>query len=287
MSVRKSVFTPAIKQNILLFFMAIIIALVVVPIIIAFFTYTNKYFSLVLAFGQNFPSFVGYWWLIIPMLIGGLIVGLIVHKIAPETEGPGTHIVLAAYHKRNGQLRLRTGPSKFIASLITLGSGSPNGLVSPSLLLGNSISSYFGWIMELDNDKKKTLTLCGVASAISTLLAAPIGAAIFAVEVIYGDHITYRRFFYCLVSSLTAYIFALWLGFHGLYRYVIIDLPALTLEIIAIIAITALIVTVVNILYIELYQKIHNFFLSRSWKGRDWLEPILGMGAAAIIIAPL
>ncbi|MDP7422590.1 MAG: chloride channel protein, partial [bacterium] len=42
-----------------------------------------------------------------------------------------------------------------------------------------------------------------------------------------------------------------------------------------------------NILYIRLYQNVHDFFLSWSWKGRNWLEPSMGMLIAAVLMAPL
>ncbi|MBU7011813.1 MAG: chloride channel protein [Theionarchaea archaeon] len=57
----------------------------------------------------------------------------------------------------------------------------------------------------MDADQQKTLSLCGMAAALSTLLGTPFGAALFAVEVVYGKYILYKRFFYCSNSGFCEY----------------------------------------------------------------------------------
>jgi len=63
---------------------------------------------------------------------------------APEAEGPGLHIVISAFDKRDAGLRKRTGPLKYAATLLTIGPGTPSGIVNPSVLLGNSMVTYLG-----------------------------------------------------------------------------------------------------------------------------------------------
>jgi len=118
------------------------------------------------------------------------------------------------------------------------------------------------------------------------ILGAPLGAAIFAVEVVYGDRILYRRFFFCLVSSLAAYLLAVKLGFRELFPNVLSSSVVLTPKILILVVITVLVAVLVNVLYIKIYQMIHDFFKSWSWKGRNWLEPAMGMGLAAVLMAP-
>jgi CIC family chloride channel protein len=106
--------------------------------------------------------------------------------------------------KRDGRLRLRTLPSKYITTLATVGSGTPSGIVSPSAVLGNSIASCLGYITNIDPDLQKTLSLCGISAALSTLLHTPFGAALFAVEVVYGNYILYKRVVF-IVEAKTAF----------------------------------------------------------------------------------
>ena len=267
--------------------LSVMIGALVAPVIISLSFLTRKYFEIFLECERFLSPYLGRMWMILPMTAAGLIVGLIVHRMAPESEGPGVHVVIAAFHKRKGVLRKRTGIMKYLATLITVGSGTPSGLVSPSTLLGTSMASYLEKLFKFDDETRKTLSLCGVAAAISGLIGAPLGAAIFAVEVVYGNRILYKRFFYCLISSLTTYLLAVLFEFREFYPNLIDKPPAFSLKIMAYIIFTALLVTAANILYITVYQKVHDFFKSKSWKGRNWLEPALGMAIAAVIMAPL
>ena len=269
----KDVIVSVTAHGMKMILLSLMIGVLVVPIIISLSWLTTEYFSLV-SQAEFLSPYLGRGWIIPPML-------------APEAQGPGAHVVIAAFHKREGKLRKRTGFIKFIATIITVGSGSPNGLVSPSTLLGNSISGYVERFLKIDDDSRKTLALCGMAAALSTLLGAPLGAAVFAVEVVYGDRILYRRFFYCLISSIAAYLLALWVGFRTSIIFLGGSLPEISPEIMLYVIATALIVTALNILYIRLYQNVHDFFLSWSWKGRNWLEPSMGMLIAAVLMAPL
>src|SRR5690606_33776920 len=47
--------------------------------------------------------------------------------------------------------------------------------------------------------------LAGIAAAVSTLLNAPFASALFAIEVVYGDRIIYRKLAYGLLAGTIAY----------------------------------------------------------------------------------
>ena len=54
--------------------------------------------------------------------IGGLIVGVFIHKVAhaPETAGQGTDKMIYSFHNQGGNVRARVAPVQFLASIITL-----------------------------------------------------------------------------------------------------------------------------------------------------------------------
>ena len=64
--------------------------------------------------------------------LGGLIVGIIVTRFSPESEGHGTDAVIDAYHHKGGKIRGRVPLVKGIASAITLGSGGSGGTEGPA-----------------------------------------------------------------------------------------------------------------------------------------------------------
>lgn len=266
---------------------SVVIAILVVPVVYSLSYLVQKRFFLI-QMAVPMREFPYHWWLILVCIGGGVLVGVIIWKIAPEAEGPGLQVVIAAFSKREGHLRTRTGISKYVATLITVGSGTPNGIISPSAVLGNSVASVIGRIRDgnEDTDLQKTLSLCGVSAALSTLLGAPVGAAIFAVEVVYGNYILYKRFFYCLVSSVTASAVTHFLDIRIGYFDMSLPEPSLTVWGFFLVIVTALFSVAVNIGYISLYQKIHDFFSRLSSRMTPWLIPAVGMGLAALVMVP-
>jgi hypothetical protein len=77
--------------------LSIIIAVCVVPVVYSLSLLVKKY-AIVLVMKEF--TIMGVWWLLIPFVLGGVIVGVIIWKYAPEAEGPGLHIVIAAYQER-------------------------------------------------------------------------------------------------------------------------------------------------------------------------------------------
>ena len=90
------------------------------------------------------------WWAFaaVPAL-GGLLVGLFIHKVAraPETAGQGTDKMIYSFHHQGGNVRARVAPVKFLASIVTLSTGGSAGYEGryrrwvPGLLLRFASSS--------------------------------------------------------------------------------------------------------------------------------------------------
>ena len=67
----------------------------------------------------------GLWLIPLVTTLGGLISGVLVYSLAPETEGHGTDSTVKAFHRAGGFIRARVVPLKLITSAITIGSGVP------------------------------------------------------------------------------------------------------------------------------------------------------------------
>src|SRR5262245_30007018 len=89
------------------------------------------------------------WLLIVIPTIGGLLSGWVVYTWAPEAEGHGTDTAIAAYHHRQGQLRLRVPFVKLAASALTLGTGGSGGREGPIALIGAGFGSFLGDLVRL------------------------------------------------------------------------------------------------------------------------------------------
>lgn len=118
---------------------------------------------------------------------GGLIVGLVVHKLSPEVKGSGIPEVMEAVAKKGGAIRLRVVFTKAVAAAVTIGSGGSAGREGPIVHIGSAIGSVLGQALQVSVKNLRTFVACGTAAAIAATFNAPIAGALFAIEVVLGD----------------------------------------------------------------------------------------------------
>ena len=85
----------------------------------------------------------GLWLIPVATTLGGLIVGWLVERYAPEAEGHGTDAVVRAFHRSDGVIRPRVPPIKLLASAITIGSGGSAGREGPIALVAAGVGSWW------------------------------------------------------------------------------------------------------------------------------------------------
>lgn len=142
-----------------------------------------------------------YWKLLIPM-IGGLIVGLILHFFTDDGRAKSVADVIQDAAVNNGKIDKRGGIASALASLITLSSGGSSGREGPVVHFAAVIS---GWICErvrVDSVTTRDLLGCAVAGAVSASFNAPIAGALFALEVILR-HFAIHSFAPIVIASVT------------------------------------------------------------------------------------
>ena len=135
-------------------------------------------------FGFLLPNASSHYFILLLPVIGGLIVGPLIYRIAPEASGDGIPHIMIALQKFGGDIRKRAGLVLICSSAITLGSGGSAGREGPISLIGGSAGSAIGRAMNLSIRDRKVLTCCGVAAGIAATFNAPMGGAIFSMEVI-------------------------------------------------------------------------------------------------------
>jgi len=143
------------------------------------------------------------WWKILAPSIGGLIVGFLVWRLAPESKGHGVPVVMEAVAVHGGRLRPRLVVATTIASGITIGSGGSVGREGPIVQIGSALGSAIGQWLKLDARRVRTLVGCGAAAGIAATFNAPVAGALFAAELILGDF-GVSQFSPIVVSSVAA-----------------------------------------------------------------------------------
>jgi CIC family chloride channel protein len=148
----------------------------------------------------------GVWFIPLVTTIGGLLSGILVYSLAPEAEGHGTDAAVKAFHRTGGAIRGRVPPLKMLASAITIGSGGAAGREGPIALIAAGIGSVYATLRHRSEAERRLLVLIGMAAGLAAIFRSPIGAALFAIEVLYGDmEFESRALLYTMLASVVAY----------------------------------------------------------------------------------
>lgn len=158
------------------------------------------------------------------LVVAGFVRGLILRRESwREAAGDGMSIALDNYHvtydhegddpqPRYARPAFGLAAKKFVATLLTVGSGGSGGVEAPVVVISEAISAGFSRVLAVRSEHElRTYQLAGIAAAVSTLLGAPFTAALFATEIAYGDRIIYRKLAYALWAGVIAYWLNTWL----------------------------------------------------------------------------
>jgi len=124
------------------------------------------------------------WWLIALPALGGLAVGLILHRFTPDGRVRAVADVIEGAALHDGRVERREGLASAVASVITLGTGGSSGREGPVVHLAGVISTAVARRIHADGLAGRDLLGCAVAAAVSASFNAPLAGAIFALEVV-------------------------------------------------------------------------------------------------------
>jgi CIC family chloride channel protein len=146
---------------------------------------------------------------VVTLLLGAAISSIIVYKLEPEAEGAGAESVVEAYHFRAGSLRARIAAVKTVASALVLGTGGSAGPEGPSVQIGGSVGAFTASVLRLGIEERRLALIAGAAAALSFIFQSPIGAAVFAAEILYEEVLEASALPPALLSSAIAYALSL------------------------------------------------------------------------------
>jgi len=142
-------------------------------------------------------------------VVGGLIVGPLIHYFGRETKGHGVPEVMDAVALRGGKIRSRVMFLKAFVSAVTIGTGGSVGREGPIVQIGSSLGSTFGQWLNLSQERLKVLVACGAAAGIAATFNAPIAGVLFSVEIILGNY-AITTLVPLILSSVLATIVGRW-----------------------------------------------------------------------------
>lgn len=173
---------------------------------------------------------------------GGLLAGWIVSRFSPESAGGGTGYVIEAIHHQGGYVRPRSGLFKIVVSALTIGTGGSGGREGPIMHIGASVASFFGGRLKLKKGEMRTLAIAGAAAGLSAVFRAPLGAAIYAIEVPYKNDLEPGAVIPSMIASVVSYlVFVSFNGYEPLFEAPAMDADLGLMVVLAIVLLGAVI----------------------------------------------
>ena len=130
---------------------------------------------------------LGSWTVLLLPVLGGLIVGLLLHFFIGKERYHGVAGIMESVALVGGRLRYKRMPAKAIAAAISIGSGASVGPEDPSVQIGSNIGSLIGQWLHLSDERMRALVAAGAASGVAAAFNAPIAGVFFALEIILGE----------------------------------------------------------------------------------------------------
>ncbi|WP_095590726.1 chloride channel protein [Actibacterium ureilyticum] len=133
---------------------------------------------------HSFAETLPWYLVLITPVIGGLVVGQILHRFTPDARVRSVADVIEGSALNNGRVETKAGLASALASLITLSSGGSTGREGPVVHLAAVVSTWVSDRIHADGLTGRDLLGCAVAAAVSASFNAPIAGALFALEVV-------------------------------------------------------------------------------------------------------
>ena len=143
--------------------------------------------------------------LLVVMPLAGLVVGLVIHFLGNPGE---IAVIVDNIHFRGGRLDARKNPSMILASLVSIAAGGSAGPEAPLVQVTGSFGTWVALRLNLEGEDLRSLSLAAMAAGFTALFGAPLGGAVFALEILHHQHVLeyYEALLPAIVSSCFSYL---------------------------------------------------------------------------------
>lgn len=144
------------------------------------------------------------WWQALLLPAAGAAVGaLLLYGVFRRKGSYGIADLMETVSLRRGEVRLVDTAARSLAVAAVIGSGGSTGREGPIIQIGSAIASTAGRLNRFSPRDLSVLIACGAAAGMAGAYNAPIGAAMFVMEVILGSFVM-ETFAPVMVASVTS-----------------------------------------------------------------------------------
>lgn len=213
--------------------------------------------------------------LIFPLIttLGGLISGLLVCKIAPETKGSGIPYVKMAMARMGNVTRIRSIFVKFFAGIAGIGTGLSLGREGPSVQLGSGAGALVGKFFKMKGTDKDKLIASGAGAGIAATFNAPIAGTLFVLEELVNKFSPALLFPVLIATVTAASIARYFLGINPSFKIPVLS-PYVSIQTIFVCIILGLIAGFLGVAFAKVIF-LNNKLYDKLYKIPDWFKPAI------------
>ncbi len=157
---------------------------------------------------------MGYVYLGLAPVVGGLLTGLILVYGNPQAGGSGIPRTKAQYYRNFGVISLKEGIFRFIVGTLSVGFGMSLGREGPTVHICSAIASKIGQAFGLAKKRVQAMVPLGMGAGISAAFNTPMAAVFFVFEELIGDFSSKSFFGIFLTVVIAAAVQRLMIGEH-------------------------------------------------------------------------
>jgi CIC family chloride channel protein len=171
---------------------------------------------------------IGFPMIVLIPAAGGVLYGLLIRLFRPGRSGEGTSEIMEAVSlSGSARLDLPGSVKKSVASVVLNALGGSVGREGPIVQLASAGASRLAQALRVPLERRRVLIGCGAAAGMAAAYNAPIGAAMFVMEIVHGNF-ALEIFGPVVLASVTATMVS-WGAFGSapLYPVPLVPAPAL------------------------------------------------------------
>lgn len=237
--------------------------------------------------GSAHAPFLGLGFLVLAPVVGGLVVGPLVNRFAPEARGHGVPEVMIAVAEQGGRIRPQVAAVKALASAVTIGSGGSVGREGPIVQIGSALASSFGQWVRLPENRLRILVACGAGGGIAATFNAPITGVFFGAEIILRE-LSAEALFSVMLSAMVADAIAIpFLGGQPFLAQYPVGTVLQHPQDYLLVAVLAVIAAFLGQGFSKALYAVEDL-ADRVWAGRpEWARPVVGGVAVGLVLLAL
>ncbi len=209
-------------------------------------------------------------WLLFCLPIFGVL-SVALYKLC-RVSGVGTSDVFDTVRTER-KLSFWLAPAVFVSSVLSHLGGASVGKEGAALQLGGSLSSLMSRCFHFCENTRHILTVCGMGALFSAAFGTPIGACLFALEVVYVGRVFIGSIFPCVLSSVTAYMVSVALGTDP-ERFPLPAMSAVSVSSLWRVALIAVVGAFISMLFCNLLHLAEGRL--KQWLPNDYLRVAIG-----------